>query len=159
LIVFPQIFVALIAPVVGRTANSWGRRPLLLLGLGMVPIRSLAFATSTDPILLVAVQVLDGITGATLGVLTSLVIADITKGSGRFNLAQGAVGTLSGIGAALSTSISGFAVAKFGQTAGFLGVATVALAAVAILWSLMPETKPPPVREPQPLSHGVDRDR
>jgi len=159
LIVFPQIFVALIAPVVGRTANSRGRRPLLLLGLGMVPIRSLAFATTTDPILLVAVQVLDGITGATLGVLTSLVIADITKGSGRFNLAQGAVGTLSGIGAALSTSISGFAVAKFGQTAGFLGVATVALAAVAILWSLMPETKPPPVREPQPLSHGVDRDR
>jgi hypothetical protein len=115
----------------------------LLLGLGVVPIRSLAFATTTDPVLLVAVQALDGITGATLGVLTALVIADVTKGSGRFNLAQGAVGTLSGIGAALSTSISGFAVEAFGQTAGFLGVAAVALTSVAILWAFMPETKPP----------------
>ena len=157
LIVFPQIFVALIAPVVGRTANSWGRRPLLLLGLGMVPIRSLAFATTADPILLVAVQALDGITGATLGVLTSLVIADITKGSGRFNLAQGAVGTLAGIGAALSTSISGFAVEKFGQTAGFLGVAALALASVAILWTFMPETKPP--QGPQPLARSRGRGR
>jgi MFS family permease len=143
LIVFPQILVALLAPWAGRTANSWGRRPLLLLGLGVVPIRSLAFATTTDPVLLVAVQALDGITGATLGVLTALVIADVTKGSGRFNLAQGAVGTLSGIGAALSTSISGFAVEAFGQTAGFLGVAAVALTSVAILWAFMPETKPP----------------
>jgi MFS family permease len=143
LIVFPQILVALLAPWAGRTANIWGRRPLLLLGLGVVPIRSLAFATTTDPVLLVAVQALDGITGATLGVLTALVIADVTKGSGRFNLAQGAVGTLSGIGAALSTSISGFAVEAFGQTAGFLGVAAVALTSVAILWAFMPETKPP----------------
>jgi MFS family permease len=143
LIVFPQILVALLAPWAGRTANIWGRRPLLLLGLGVVPIRSLTFATTTDPVLLVAVQALDGITGATLGVLTALVIADVTKGSGRFNLAQGAVGTLSGIGAALSTSISGFAVEAFGQTAGFLGVAAVALTSVAILWAFMPETKPP----------------
>jgi MFS family permease len=152
LIVFPQILVALLAPWAGRTANSWGRRPLLLLGLGVVPIRSLAFATTTDPVLLVAVQALDGITGATLGVLTSLVIADVTKGSGRFNLAQGAVGTLAGIGAALSTSISGFAVERFGQTAGFLGVATVALTSVAILWAFMPETKPP--QEPQTLARS-----
>ena len=152
LIVFPQILVALLAPWAGRTANSWGRRPLLLLGLGVVPIRSLAFATTTDPVLLVAVQALDGITGATLGVLTSLVIADITRGSGRFNLAQGVIGTLSGIGASLSTSISGLAVEKLGPTAGFLGVAAVALFAVAMLWAFMPETKPGAVQAPQPRS-------
>jgi MFS family permease len=159
LIVFPQILVALLAPWAGRTANSWGRRPLLLLGLGVVPIRSLAFATTTDPVLLVAVQALDGITGATLGVLTSLVIADVTRGSGRFNLAQGVIGTLSGIGASLSTSISGLAIEKFGHTAGFLGVAAVALAAVAITWTFMPETKPPAVQEPQPVSQRKERGR
>src|SRR5215469_16977850 len=136
-IVFPQILVALLAPWAGRTANSWGLRPLLLVGLGVVPIRSLVFATTTDPVLLVAVQTLDGITGAVLGVLTSLVIADITAGSGRFNLAQGVIGTLSGIGASLSTSISGLAVEKLGPTAGFLGVAAVALFAVAMLWAFM----------------------
>jgi hypothetical protein len=79
-------------------------------------------------------------------------LADVTKGSGRFNLAQGAVGTLSGIGAALSTSIFGFAVEEFGQTAGFLGVAAVALTSVAILWAFMPETKPP--QAPQPLARS-----
>ena len=98
------------------------------------------FGTVTDPALLVAVQALDGITGATLGVLTALVAADITNGTGRFNLLQGVIGTLSGIGATLSTSLSGFAVQKFGHTAGFLGVAAVALAAVVILFALMPET-------------------
>lgn len=158
LIVVPQIVVALLAAWVGRTADNWGRRPLLLLGLGVVPIRSLAFATTTDPVLLVAVQALDGITGATLGVLTSLVIADVTNGSGRFNLAQGLISTLSGIGASLSTSISGFAVEKFGHTAAFLGVAAVALASVAILWAFMPETKLP-VQQQQSLPQSKKSSR
>ena len=85
---------------------------------------------------------LDGLTGAILGVLTTLVIADLTKGTGRFNLAQGLVGTLSGVGASLSTSISGLVVERFGHTAGFLSVTAVGLLAVAILWAFMPETKP-----------------
>ena len=79
LIVPPQIIVALLAPWAGRTADTWGRRPLLLLGLGVVPIRAGFFAFTADPVLLVAVQVLDGLTGAALGVLTTLVVADLTK--------------------------------------------------------------------------------
>lgn len=157
LIVAPQVIVGLLAPWVGRTANSWGRRPLLLVGLGVVPVRAAFFALTTDPVLLVVVQMLDGLSGATLGVLTTLVIADLAKGTGRFNLAQGFVGTLSGIGASLSTSISGLVVEKFGHTAGFLSVTTGGLIAVAILWMFMPETKPSalpgelPTARPVPL--------
>jgi MFS family permease len=142
LIVAPQIIVGLLAPWVGRTANTWGRRPLLLIGLGVVPIRAAFFALTADPALLVVVQMLDGLSGATLGVLTTLVIADLAKGTGRFNLAQGLVGTLSGIGASLSTAMSGLVVEKFSYTAGFLSVTTVGLMAVAILWMFMPETRP-----------------
>jgi MFS family permease len=142
LIVAPQIIVALLAPWAGRTADTWGRRPLLLIGLGVVPIRAGFFALTADPAPLVVIQVLDGLTGAILGVLTTLVIADLTKGTGRFNLAQGLVGTLSGVGASLSTSISGLVVERFGHTAGFLSVTAVGLLAVAILWAFMPETKP-----------------
>jgi MFS family permease len=142
LILAPQIIVAALAPWVGRTAASWGRRPLLLIGLGVVPVRSALFALTADPTLVVLIQVLDGLSGATLGVLTALVIADVTNGTGRFNLAQGAVGTLSGIGASLSTSMSGLIVDRFGNVVGFLSVATIGLIAFAILLTFMPETKP-----------------
>jgi MFS family permease len=140
-VVVPQIVVAFLAPWVGRKAETWGRRPLLLGGLAVLPIRATFFAFAADPALLVVVQVLDGLSGATLGVLTALVIADLTKGSGRFNLAQGLVGTVSGIGAALSTFVSGLIVASYGPTAGFLSAAAVGLLAVVTLWLLMPETK------------------
>jgi predicted MFS family arabinose efflux permease len=69
-------------------------------------------------------------------------IADLTKGTGRFNLAQGLVGTISGIGASLSTSLSGLVIEKLGRTVDFFSMAVVALAAVAILWLFVPETKP-----------------
>jgi MFS family permease len=150
LIVVPQIVVAALAPWVGRTAESWGRRPLLLIGIGVVPIRSALLALTSDPTLLIAIQVLDGLSGATLGVLTALVIADVTKGTGRFNLAQGVVGTLSGVGASLSTSMSGFIVSRYGDVAGFLSVSAIGLIAVAILLLFLPETKAPVL----PLAFG-----
>jgi MFS family permease len=143
LVVGPQIVVALLAPWVGRTAASWGRRPLLVIGLAAVPIRSGLFAITVDPAALVAVQLLDGLSGATLGVLTALVVADLTAGTGRFNLAQGLVGALSGIGASLSTSLSGIIVQTFGYAAGLLSVTAVGLLAVTVALVFMPETKPP----------------
>ena len=142
LIVLPQIIVAVTAPWVGQWAKNWGRRPLLLIGLGALPIRALLFASVVDPTLVVAFQLLDGISGAVLGVLTALVIADVTGGTGRFNLAQGIVGTASGIGASLGTTLFGVVAAGFGRTAVFLSIASVALLAVAILWFFMPETRP-----------------
>jgi MFS family permease len=142
LIVLPQIIVAVTAPWVGQWAKNWGRRPLLLIGLAALPIRALLFASVVDPTLVVAFQLLDGISGAVLGVLTALVIADVTGGTGRFNLAQGIVGTASGIGASLGTTLFGVVAAGFGRTAVFLSIASVALLAVAILWFFMPETRP-----------------
>jgi MFS family permease len=142
LIVLPQIIVALMAPWVGRQANNWGRRPLLLIGFGALPIRAVLFALITDPPLLLVFQVLDGISGAVVGVITALVVADVTNGTGRFNLAQGMIGTASGIGASLSTALFGLVAVSLGRTAVFLSIASVALLAALILWSLMPETRP-----------------
>jgi MFS family permease len=141
LIFVPQLVVAVLAPWVGRTAQSWGRRPLLLIGLTALPIRAACFALTLDPALLVVVQVLDGISGAAIGVLTPVVIADVTKGTGRFNLAQGVVGTFSGIGAALSTTLSGYVTQAFGNAAGFYVITGIAIAAVAVCWAFLPETK------------------
>jgi MFS family permease len=85
---------------------------------------------------------LDGVSGAAIGVLTALVVADVTNGTGRFNLAQGVIGTASGIGASLSTALFGLIAASFGRTVVFLSIASVGLVAVLILWFLMPETRP-----------------
>ena len=142
LIVLPQIVVAAMAPWVGRQANDWGRRPLLLIGFGALPIRALLFALMPEPQALLAFQLLDGVSGAVVGVLTALVVADLTNGTGRFNLAQGLVGTASGVGASLSTALFGVIAASFGRTVVFLSIAAAALVAVLILWFLMPETKP-----------------
>ena len=142
LIMVPQLIVAIMAPWAGRRANIWGRRPLLLVGFAALPIRALVFAWTANPTILIAAQILDGVSGTMLGVLTALIIADLTMGTGRFNLAQGFVGTMSGIGASLSTTLSGLVAGSLGRAAGFLGIAAVALAAVLLLSLLMPETNP-----------------
>ena len=142
LIILPQIVVALSAPWVGLRAQTWGRRPLLLIGFGALPIRALLFALTADPPLLVGLQLLDGLSGAVIGVLTPLVIADLTRSTGHFNLAQGIIGTASGIGASLSTALFGLVAASLGHTAAFLSMASLALLGASILWRLMPETRP-----------------
>ena len=89
-------------------------------------MRGLLFAIVTDPYLLVAVQMLDGITAAVLGVMVPLIVADIARGTGHFNLAQGIVGTAIGIGASISTVLAGYAADAFGSSVAFTGLAAVA---------------------------------
>jgi len=140
-IIVPQAIVALASPSVGRKAQQWGRRPLLLLGFGALAIRGVLFATVTDPYLLVAVQVFDGITAAVFSVMVPLIVADVAFGTGHFNLAQGIVGTATGIGASLSTVLAGYAADRFGSSVAFIGLATVAATGLAMIWLVMPETR------------------
>jgi Major Facilitator Superfamily len=141
-IIAPQLVVALISPTIGQLAQSWGRRPLLLIGFGALPLRGALLAWTNDPYMIVAVQALDGISGAALGVLVPLALADISRGTGRFNLAQGIVGCATGIGAALSTIAAGYLADHFGTATAFAGLAAAAVFGFVLLLALMPETKP-----------------
>jgi MFS family permease len=143
-IVVPQIVVAIFSPWVGRQAQCWGRRPLLLIGFAALPIRGLLFAMVADPYLLVAVQVLDGISAAVLAVMVPLIIADATRGTGHFNMAQGIVGTGVGLGASFSTTLAGYMADHFGSSAAFLSLAALATAGFLLAFALMPETRPEP---------------
>lgn len=140
-IVVPQVVVALISPWVGRRAGLWGRRPLLLIGFAALPIRAILFATVTDPTFVVFVQLLDGLTAAVLGVMVPLTIADLTRGTGRFNLAQGIVGTMTGIGAAASTTIGGVLIQYYGSQVAFMGLGAIAAVALTTAAIFMPETR------------------
>lgn len=139
-IITTQIVIAIIAAPIGRASERWGRKPLLLIGFGVLPIRGFLYTLTGNPYLLVAIQVLDGIGAGVFGVVSILVIADVTRGTGRFNLAQGFVATAVGIGASLSTAAAGYIVQRFGFATGFLALAAVALLAFLTLSLAMPET-------------------
>jgi len=89
-----------------------------------------------------AVQLLDGVTSACVMVLTIVVITDLTKGTGRFNLAQGVFGMLTGLAAVVSTASTGFIVSRLGDAAGFVSLAAATVSAIVLLMLLLPESKP-----------------
>ncbi len=140
-VVTTQMVVALLASWSSIKAQQWGRKPLLLIAFGVLPVRGVLYTLTGATSALMAIQILDGIAAAIFGVVSVLVIADLTKGTGRFNLTLGAVTTAVGIGAALSQAIAGGIVHRFGYHAGFLFLATVAGAAFLLLWIAMPETR------------------
>src|ERR1035441_3633235 len=106
-VVTTQFVITLIASWSGRKAGTWGRKPLLLVAFGALPVRALLYTLTRNTSALVAIQTLDGVAAAIFGVVSVLVIADLTKGSGRFNFTLGATGTAVGIGASLSQVIAG----------------------------------------------------
>ena len=142
LIVVPQIVVALFAPWVGYHSEKRGRKPLLLIGFAAEPVRAALLAFGNGYALLVGAQLLSGVTGAVIGVLTVIVVADLTAGTGRFNLAQGAVGAAIGIAASLSTLGTGYLFERIGSVGGFIAIAAVASAATALIWVFVAETRP-----------------
>jgi predicted MFS family arabinose efflux permease len=139
-VITTQVVITLIASWSGRSAGSRGRRPLLLIAFGALPIRGVLYTLTTNTALLVAIQVLDGIAAAIFGVVSVLVIADLTRGTGRFNLTLGAITTAVGIGASLSQVIAGSIAQHAGFRAAFLFLSAVAVVAFGILYFFMPET-------------------
>jgi len=125
----PQFVVVAIAPAIGRRAESWGRRPLLVLCLLALAVRCASFAASSEPALVIAVQLLDGISAAILGVLVPLVLADVMRGTGHYNLAQGVAGYISD---------------HVGSSGTFLFMAGAAATGLLLVIALMPETKGSP---------------
>ena len=140
-VVTTQLVIAVLASWSGRKAGSWGRKPLPLIAFGVLPIRGVLYTLTHNTGALVTIQLPDGVRAGIFGVVSVLVIADLTQGSGRFNFTLGAIGTAVGIGASLSQVIAGSIVHHFGSSAGFLFLAAVAAAAFGILYFFMPETR------------------
>ncbi len=141
-IVAPQLVVAALSPWIGRRAATWGRRPLLALGFAALPVRGVLLALLPSPWLAPMVQLLDGLSACAFGVLVPLVAADLTRGSGRFNLVLGIVGLAAGLGATLSTTMAGAVFDDFGRRAAFLCLAAAGVAATLLVAAGMPETAP-----------------
>jgi len=140
-VVTTQFTITMIAAWSGRKAGSWGRKPLLMIAFGVLPIRAVLYTLTSNTVALVAIQILDGVGAGIFGVVSVLVIADLTRGSGRFNVTLGAIATAVGIGAALSQAIAGAIVHHSSFNTGFLFLAAIAAAAFGVLYFFMPETR------------------
>lgn len=141
-IVVPQIVVATLSPLVGSLAESWGRRPLLLVAFLALPIKGVLLGMVTDPYLLVGVQALDGLASAVVGVVVPLVAADVARRTGHFALAQGVLGTAMGLGASFSATIAGVLSDHYGSGLAFYGLAAIGGLAALLPMVAMPETRP-----------------
>jgi len=140
-IVAAQLVMLPMALLVGAKADLWGRKPLFLLAFVILSVRAVLFTLSDGPLWLISVQLLDGVGAGIFGAIFPIIVADVTRGSGHFNLAQGVVNTAQGIGAALSTSLAGIVVVWGGYHAAFLTLGLVAVAGLAFFLFTMPETR------------------
>ncbi|PZQ13588.1 MAG: MFS transporter [Ancylobacter novellus] len=139
-IVAAQLVMVPIAVMVGAKADVWGRKPIFLAAFGVLALRGVLYTFSDNPFWLVGVQLLDGVGAGVYGALFPLVVADLTRGTGRFNVSQGAIATAQGLGAALSASLAGVIIVSAGYSAAFIALAAIAAAGFALYLLAMPET-------------------
>lgn len=141
-IVAAQLVMVPVAMVVGRQADSWGRKPIFACALGVLALRGAMYPLSDNPFWLVGVQTLDGVGAGIFGALFPLVVADLTRGTGHFNISQGAIATAAGLGGALSTTFAGLLVSRAGYAVAFLALAGIAAIGLVLFLWMMPETRP-----------------
>lgn len=150
-IVAAQMVMLPLALLVGRKADSWGRKPLFLIGFGILPIRACLYPLSDDSAWLIGVQLLDGVGAGIWNALIPLVVADLMRGTGHYNLALGALASdRSGCRRLHQRIMAGELVDHLGYTAAFLTSGAIAAVAFATLFVGMPETRPADLnREPE----------
>ena len=136
-----QLIVVPLGVMVGRAAHRLPRKPVFAVAFLVLPLRCLLYTLGQDPRWLLALQVLDGIAAGVFGVMQVLVIADLTRGTGHFNLANGSLGMAVGVGAAVSNALGGWLVVALGYRATFLVMAGIAGLAAATFLLRMPETR------------------
>ena len=141
-IVAAQLVMVPMALLVGAKAEHWGRKPFLLVGFLILPLRGALYVVSDNPFWLVGVQLLDGVGAGIFGALFPIVVKDLTDGTGRFNVSLGALAAVFGLGAALSPGIAGLVLQAAGYDAAFLTLAAIALAAFVLVLVALPETQP-----------------
>ena len=142
-IICAQLVMVGVAWAVGRALKRGvGRKPIFLVALAILPVRGVLFSFTTSPVGVVAIQLLDGVAAGIFGVIAVIIAADLTRGTGRFNVMQGVVALAVGLGAAASNVVGGYIVQGFGYPAGFLFLAGVAVVAAGFFLLLMPETAP-----------------
>jgi predicted MFS family arabinose efflux permease len=140
-IVAAQVVMVPMAMLVGAKADKWGHKRFFLAALLILPVRGALYTLSDNPAWLVGVQLLDGIGAGIFGAIFPVIVADLMRNTGRFNVAQGAVITAQSIGAALSTTLAGLVVVRAGYGAAFVTLGAIAAIGALVCVVALPETR------------------
>jgi predicted MFS family arabinose efflux permease len=140
-IVAAQIVMVPFAMLVGARADRWGHKRFFLAALLILPVRAALYTLSDNAFWLVGVQLLDGVGAGIFGAIFPVIVADLMRNTGRFNIAQGAIITAQSIGAALSTTVAGLVVVGAGYSAAFLCLGAIAAVGSAVCFFALPETR------------------
>jgi MFS family permease len=149
-VVTSQLGAMLAALAIGPYAERVGYRWMLAVGFALLPLRAVLTVLWSDPYWLIGLQALGGVSAGLLAALSPLWLSDATRGSGRYNLAQGAMGTLRALGVTSSAVLSEFAVHHAGYGSAFIGCGVVGAAATALLWFALPDVSSEERRPKEP---------
>nr|WP_314072837.1 MFS transporter [uncultured Roseococcus sp.] len=125
-----MIPMALLAAWLAERRGYW---IVFVLALVALPLRGALAGAIQSPMVLIPVQMLDGVGAGLLGVAMPGLIARLLDGTGRVNTGLALVMTAQGIGAACSPVLAGMAAEWLGYGAAFLVLGVIAAAALA-LW-------------------------
>ncbi|MDO9525178.1 MAG: TCR/Tet family MFS transporter [Gemmobacter sp.] len=138
-------------PTIGGLSDRFGRRPVLLISMGVMALDYLVMALAGSIWLLLAGRIVGGITAATHSTAAAY-IADISapeKKSANFGL----IGAAFGVGFILGPVMGGL-LAEFGTRAPFYAAAALACANLTLGWLVLPETVTDRIRRPFRLSRA-----
>jgi len=142
-IVLAQLTMAAATVAGGRlTFMGVGRKPLFMAGIALLPLRCILIIWWKDwgEAWLLSTQILDGLSAGLCGLIHPYLVADITFGTGRFNVLMGVTASFFGLGATLSNFLGQLAVEKMGHVASLSGSTILSIIPVILFGLFMPET-------------------
>jgi MFS family permease len=140
-IVIAELVMVPVASLTGITASTRNRKYIYAIAFIILPIRAFLYTVTDNSNLLLSIQMLDGAAAGISGVISVIMISDLTRGTGRFNFMQGAVATSVEAGEALSHFGSGIIVKNYGYNAGFYTLSCMGVIAFLFFFFLVEETK------------------
>lgn len=120
---------------------------LIMLALLVMPVRAALAASSAAPLMMVPVQILDGVAAGVLGVVVPSFIVVLLRGNGHVNAGQSVVMLMQGVGAAMSPALTGMIAGHYSFATAFSVLSVIALTALLIWWRYAPLLSPPSCME------------
>src|SRR3954465_2124771 len=139
---YTLVFAAL-TPAAGSLSDRVGRKGVLLAGLGVFAVGSLAGSLSQTPNQLIAARAVMGIGAAGIFPATLSLIANVFTGRAERAKAIGLWGATTGVGVATGPIVGGLLLERYWWGSVFLFMVPVAVIVGALIAAAVPTSKDP----------------